>query len=100
MSLALRNELAGDKTNVKQKKRELSEEQKQEMKDAFKLLIQTKVKPWTVINERESTSKITFEEFNEVMSDLILEGDSHEELVEEFKLLHDDDSGNISLRNF
>ena len=36
MSLALRNELVVDKTKRK-KRRELSEEQKQEIKDAFEL---------------------------------------------------------------
>lgn len=43
MSLALCSRQ--NKCKKGKKKRELSEEQKQEMKDAFELLIQTKPKP-------------------------------------------------------
>uniref|UniRef100_A0A667GX63 Centrin 3 n=1 Tax=Lynx canadensis TaxID=61383 RepID=A0A667GX63_LYNCA len=89
MSLALRNELVVDKTKRK-KRRELSEEQKQEIKDAFELFDTDKdeaidyhelkvamralgfdVKKADVLKilkdyDREATGKITFEDFNEV----------------------------------
>ncbi|XP_042546936.1 centrin-3 isoform X2 [Dipodomys merriami] len=89
MSLALRSELVVDKTKRK-KRRELSEEQKQEIKDAFELFDTDKdeaidyhelkvamralgfdVKKADVLKilkdyDREATGKITFEDFNEV----------------------------------
>uniref|UniRef100_A0A8C6CJ65 Centrin 3 n=1 Tax=Moschus moschiferus TaxID=68415 RepID=A0A8C6CJ65_MOSMO len=89
MSLALRNDLVVDKTKRK-KRRELSEEQKQEIKDAFELFDTDKdeaidyhelkvamralgfdVKKADVLKilkdyDREATGKITFEDFNEV----------------------------------
>nr|KAF6440108.1 centrin 3 [Rousettus aegyptiacus] len=133
MSLALRNELVVDKTKRK-KRRELSEEQKQEIKDAFELFDTDKdeaidyhelksfplssshldkvamralgfdVKKADVLKilkdyDREATGKITFEDFNEVVTDWILERDPHEEILKAFKLFDDDDSGKISLRN-
>ncbi|XP_056680610.1 centrin-3 isoform X1 [Monodelphis domestica] len=124
MSLALRNELVVDKTKRK-KRRELSEEQKQEIKDAFDLFDTDKdeaidyhelkvkvamralgfdVKKADVLKilkdyDRESTGKITFEDFNEVVTDWILDRDPQEEILKAFKLFDDDDSGKISLRN-
>uniref|UniRef100_A0A8C3X777 Centrin 3 n=1 Tax=Catagonus wagneri TaxID=51154 RepID=A0A8C3X777_9CETA len=89
MSLALRNDLVVDKTKRK-KRRELSEEQKQEIKDAFELFDTDKdeaidyhelkvamralgfdVKKADILKilkdyDREATGKITFEDFNEV----------------------------------
>ncbi|XP_045652251.1 centrin-3 isoform X1 [Ursus americanus] len=117
-----RNELVVDKTKRK-KRRELSEEQKQEIKDAFELFDTDKdeaidyhelkvamralgfdVKKADVLKilkdyDREATGKITFEDFNEVVTDWILERDPHEEILKAFKLFDDDDSGKISLRN-
>ncbi|XP_041317640.1 centrin-3 isoform X1 [Pyrgilauda ruficollis] len=135
MSLALRNELSVDKTK-KKKRRELTEEQKQEIKDAFELFDTDKdrainyhelkvamralgfdVKKADVLKilkdyDRESTGKITFEDFNEVvfspaqnsiliktLTDWILDRDPQEEILKAFKLFDDDDSGKISLRN-
>ncbi|KAM5298192.1 centrin-3 [Ctenodactylus gundi] len=122
MSLALRGELVVDKTKRK-KRRELSEEQKQEIKDAFELFDTDKdeaidyhelkvamralgfdVKKADVLKilkdyDREATGKITFEDFSEVVTDWILERDPHEEILKAFKLFDDDDSGKISLRN-
>ncbi|KAB0399219.1 hypothetical protein E2I00_000075, partial [Balaenoptera physalus] len=116
------NELVVDKTKRK-KRRELSEEQKQEIKDAFELFDTDKdeaidyhelkvamralgfdVKKADVLKilkdyDREATGKITFEDFNEVVTDWILERDPHEEILKAFKLFDDDDSGKISLRN-
>ncbi|XP_052015861.1 centrin-3 isoform X1 [Apodemus sylvaticus] len=118
----LRGELVVDKTKRK-KRRELSEEQKQEIKDAFELFDTDKdqaidyhelkvamralgfdVKKADVLKilkdyDREATGKITFEDFNEVVTDWILERDPHEEILKAFKLFDDDDSGKISLRN-
>ncbi|XP_063279867.1 centrin-3 isoform X1 [Prinia subflava] len=152
MSLALRNELSVDKTK-KKKRRELTEEQKQEIKDAFELFDTDKDRAinyhelkssrisslleatvtWVVLDtllvmvtlfpvmvamralgfdvkkadvlkilkdyDRESTGKITFEDFNEVVTDWILDRDPQEEILKAFKLFDDDDSGKISLRN-
>uniref|UniRef100_A0A8C3V7L7 Centrin 3 n=1 Tax=Catharus ustulatus TaxID=91951 RepID=A0A8C3V7L7_CATUS len=122
MSLALRNELSADKTK-KKKRRELTEEQKQEIKDAFELFDTDKdrainyhelkvamralgfdVKKADVLKilkdyDQESTGKITFEDFNEVVTDWILDRDPQEEILKAFKLFDDDDSGKISLRN-
>ncbi|XP_009328587.1 PREDICTED: centrin-3 [Pygoscelis adeliae] len=117
-----RNELSVDKTK-KKKRRELTEEQKQEIKDAFELFDTDKdrainyhelkvamralgfdVKKADVLKilkdyDREATGKITFEDFNEVVTDWILDRDPQEEILKAFKLFDDDDSGKISLRN-
>ncbi|XP_040396081.1 centrin-3 isoform X3 [Cygnus olor] len=117
-----RNELSVDKMK-KKKRRELTEEQKQEIKDAFELFDTDKdrainyhelkvamralgfdVKKADVLKilkdyDREATGKITFEDFNEVVTDWILDRDPQEEILKAFKLFDDDDSGKISLRN-
>ena len=49
--------------------------------------------------DKAATGKITFEDFNEVVTDWILERDPHEEILKAFKLLDNNDSGKISLRN-
>ncbi|KAG9488009.1 hypothetical protein GDO78_007687 [Eleutherodactylus coqui] len=49
--------------------------------------------------DSEATGKITFDDFNEVVTDLILDRDPQEEMLKAFKLFDDDDSGRISLRN-
>ncbi|KAM8792517.1 centrin-3 [Eudromia elegans] len=116
------NELSVDKTKRK-KRRELTEEQKQEIKDAFELFDTDKdkainyhelkvamralgfdVKKADVLKilkdyDREATGKITFDDFNEVVTDWILDRDPQEEILKAFKLFDDDDSGKISLRN-
>ncbi|KAI1905369.1 hypothetical protein AGOR_G00015410 [Albula goreensis] len=122
MSLSLRTELAADRTKRK-KRRELTEEQKQEIKEAFELFDTDKdkeidyhelkvamralgfdVKKADVLKilkdyDREGTGKITFEDFTEVVTDRILDRDPREEILKAFKLFDDDDSGKISLRN-
>ncbi|XP_069607793.1 centrin-3 isoform X2 [Ranitomeya imitator] len=122
MSLVVRSELAVDKTK-KKKKRELSEEQKQEIKDAFDLFDTDKdkaidyhelkvamralgfdVKKADVLRilkdyDSEATGRISFEDFKEVVTDLILDRDPQEEMMKAFKLFDDDDSGRISMRN-
>ncbi|XP_044147382.1 centrin-3 [Bufo gargarizans] len=49
--------------------------------------------------DSESTGRIAFDDFNEVVTDLILDRDPQEEMLKAFKLFDDDDSGRISLRN-
>ncbi|NXC66673.1 CETN3 protein, partial [Anhinga anhinga] len=116
------NELPVDKSR-KKKKRELTEEQKQEVKDAFELFDTDRdrvinyhelkvamralgfdVKKADVLKilkeyDQEATGKITFEDFNEVVTEWILDRDPQEEILKAFKLFDDDDSGKISLRN-
>ncbi|XP_041093758.1 centrin-3 [Polyodon spathula] len=122
MSLSLRTELAVDKTKRK-KRRELTDEQKQEIKEAFELFDTDKdkeidyhelkvamralgfdVKKADVLKilkdyDREGTGKIAFDDFNEVVTDWMLDRDPQEEMIKAFKLFDDDDSGKISLRN-
>nr|XP_015215761.1 PREDICTED: centrin-3 [Lepisosteus oculatus] len=117
-----RTEIAADK-NRKKKRRELTEEQKQEIKEAFDLFDTDKdkeidyhelkvamralgfdVKKADVLKilkdyDREGTGKISFEDFNEVVTDWMLDRDPQEEILKAFKLFDDDDSGKISLRN-
>nr|ACQ58511.1 Centrin-3 [Anoplopoma fimbria] len=121
MSQSLRPELAADKTKRK-KRRELTEDQKHEIKEAFELFDTDKdkeidyhelkvamralgfeVKKVDVLKilkdyDREGNGKISFEDFNEVVTDRILERDPKEEIMKAFKLF-DDESGKINLRN-
>ncbi|RVE66171.1 hypothetical protein OJAV_G00123850 [Oryzias javanicus] len=121
MSLSLRADLA-DK-NKRKKRRELTEEQKDEIKEAFDLFDTDKdrqidyhelkvamralgfeVKKMDVLKilkdyDRDGKGKITFEDFSEVVTDRILERDPKEEILKAFKLFDDDESGKISLRN-
>ncbi|XP_064799116.1 centrin-3-like [Oncorhynchus masou masou] len=122
MSLSLRTELAVDKTKRK-KRRELTEEQKLEIKEAFELFDTDKdkeidyhelkvamralgfeVKKVDVLKilkdyNREGNGKITFDDFNEVVTERMLQRDPKEEILKAFKLFDDDDSGRISMRN-
>ncbi|CAG5114729.1 unnamed protein product [Candidula unifasciata] len=122
MSLSFRSDFALDK-NKKKKKRELTEEQKQEIKEAFDLFDTDKdreidyhelkvamralgfdVKKADVLKtlrdyDREGTGKISFDDFNEVMTDMMLDRDPQEEILKAFKLFDDDVTGKISLRN-
>ncbi|XP_067838926.1 LOW QUALITY PROTEIN: centrin-3 [Heptranchias perlo] len=122
MSLSLRTELAIDKTKRK-KRRELTEEQRREIKEAFDLFDTDKdkaidyhelkvamralgfdVKKADVLKilkdyDRDGTGKISFEDFNEVVTNWILDRDPQEEMLKAFKLFDDDDSGKINLRN-
>ncbi|XP_026875237.1 centrin-3 [Electrophorus electricus] len=122
MSLSLRNEPSADK-NKRKKKRELTDEQKDEIKEAFELFDTDKdkaidyhelkvamralgfeVKKVDVLKilkdyDKDGTGKITYEDFKEVVSDRILDRDPKEEILKAFKLFDDDDSGRISLRN-
>lgn len=122
MSFSLRGDFGLEKSKRK-KRRELTEEQKQEIKEAFELFDTDKdkfidyhelkvamralgfeVKKADVLkilrdNDRDETGKISFDDYNDVMTDMILERNPQEELAKAFKLFDDDDSGKISLRN-
>ncbi|CAL8276277.1 unnamed protein product [Merluccius merluccius] len=117
-----RTDLAAEKTKRK-KRRELTEEQKHEIKEAFELFDTDKdkeidyhelkvamralgfeVRKVDVLKilkdyDREGTGKISFNDFNEVVTERILERDPKEEILKAFKLFDDDETGNISLRN-
>ncbi|EDV25270.1 Centrin-3 [Trichoplax sp. H2] len=122
--MSLRTDYALDKGGKRRgKRRELTEEQKQEIKEAFELFDTDKdraidyhelkvamralgfdVKKADVLKvlrdyDREGTNKITFEDFFEVMTDWMLDRDPHEEVFKAFKLFDDDGTGKISLRN-
>lgn len=123
MSLSLRTPDFSKGKSSKSKRRELGEDQKQEIKEAFDLFDTDKdraidyhelkvamralgfdVKKADVVKilkdyDRESTGKITFDDFSEVMTDWMLDRDPQEEVFKAFRLFDDDDSGKISLRN-
>ncbi|XP_054613077.1 centrin-3 isoform X1 [Dunckerocampus dactyliophorus] len=116
------NDMLLDRSKRK-KRKELSEEQKHEIREAFELFDTDKdneidyhelkvamralgleVKKVDVLQilkdyDREGNGKITFEDFNEVVTELILERDPKEEIMKAFRLFDDDESGKISLRN-
>jgi len=105
------------------RRRELTEEQKQEIKEAFELFDTDKdnaidyhelkvamralgfdVKKADVLKilrdyDRDSTGKIQFEDFKEVTTDWMLDRDPQEEIFKAFRLFDDDNSGKISIRN-
>ncbi|TNN49252.1 Centrin-3 [Liparis tanakae] len=122
MSLSLRTELSADKSKRK-KRRELTEDQRHEVKEAFELFdtdrdqeidyhelkvamraLGFEVKKVDVLKilkdyDREGTGKICFQDFSEVVTDLILDRDPRDEASKAFKLFDDDESGRIGLRN-
>ncbi|XP_065118412.1 centrin-3 isoform X1 [Paramisgurnus dabryanus] len=121
-TFAIRTDLTADKSKRK-KRRELTEEQKDEIKEAFELFDTDKdkeidyhelkvamralgfeVKKVDVLKilkdyDREGTGKIKFDDFKEVVTDMILDRDPKEEILKAFKLFDDDETGKISLRN-
>ncbi|XP_060752523.1 centrin-3 [Tachysurus vachellii] len=121
MSLSLRADVSADKN--KKKRRELTDEQKDEIKEAFELFDTDKdkeldyhelkvamralgfeVKKVDVMSilkdfDRGGSGKITYDIFKEVVTDRILDRDPKEEVLKAFKLFDDDDSGKISLKN-
>ncbi|XP_063036063.1 centrin-3 isoform X2 [Agelaius tricolor] len=111
MSLALRNELSVDKTK-KKKRRELTEEQKQEIKDAFELFDTDKDRAINYHELKVAMRALGFDvkkadvlkilkdyDRESTVTDWILDRDPQEEILKAFKLFDDDDSGKISLRN-
>jgi len=123
MSLTLRGEHGSGDKPKRRKRRELSVEQKQEIKEAFELFDSDKdqminyhelkvamralgfdVKKADVLKvlqeyDREEVGKITFEDYNECMTEWILNRDPQEEMMKSFKLFDDDETGKISVRN-
>ncbi|XP_037122097.1 centrin-3 [Syngnathus acus] len=109
--------------NKRKKRKELSNEQKREIREAFELFDTDKdnevdyhelkvamralgfeVKKVDVMQilkdyDTRKTGKISFEDFNEVVSGLIQQRDPKEEILKAFRLFDDDESGTISLRN-
>ena len=104
-------------------RQELTEEQKQEIKEAFDLFDTDKtgtidyhelkvamralgfdVKKKEVLDlmheyDRDRSGAIEFLDFQEIMTHKIQERDPVEEILKAFKLFDEDNSGNISLRN-
>ncbi|KAM9734736.1 centrin-3-like [Menidia menidia] len=120
--LPLRAELPADRSRRK-RRRELTEDQKHEVKEAFELFDTDKdgeidyhelkvamralgfeVKKVDVLKilkdyDRGGTGKISFEDFSQVVTERILERDPVEEVLKAFRLFDDDESGSIGLRN-
>ncbi|KAM9794354.1 centrin-3 isoform X1 [Syngnathus typhle] len=116
-------QITSDEFEDKNKRKELSNEQKREIREAFELFDTDKdnevdyhelkvamralgfeVKKVDVMQilkdyDVRQTGKISFEDFNEVVSGLIQERDPKEEILKAFRLFDDDESGTISLRN-
>eukprot|EP00033_Pygsuia_biforma_P002031 GCRY01002259.1.p2 GENE.GCRY01002259.1~~GCRY01002259.1.p2 ORF type:complete len:179 (-),score=37.76 GCRY01002259.1:947-1483(-) len=103
---------------------ELTEEQKQEVREAFELFDTDKsgyidyhelkvamralgfdvkkkdvLKILAELDGKDQTSKIDFSEFQEIMTEKISERDPAEEIAKAFRLFDDDGSGKISLKN-
>lgn len=111
------------KSKPRRKRRELSSEQKQEMREAFELFDSDKdqminyhelkvamralgfdVKKADVLKvleeyDRDQIGKISFEDYFECMTEWMLSRDPHAEMIKSFKLFDDDDTGKITVRN-
>ena len=113
----------GKVVNKRRQRQELSEEQKQEIKEAFDLFDTDKtgtidyhelkvamralgfdVKKQEVLAlmkefDREGSGQIEYHDFLEIMTGKISERDPIEEILKAFKLFDEDNTGRISLRN-
>eukprot|EP00996_Jenningsia_fusiforme_P001642 NODE_2513_length_1181_cov_22.625442_g2295_i0.p1 GENE.NODE_2513_length_1181_cov_22.625442_g2295_i0~~NODE_2513_length_1181_cov_22.625442_g2295_i0.p1 ORF type:complete len:174 (+),score=54.12 NODE_2513_length_1181_cov_22.625442_g2295_i0:132-653(+) len=107
----------------RKKKLDLSEEQRQEIREAFELFDTDKnglldahemkvamralgfdVRKEEVLRllaevDRDGTNQIALQDFSDIMSEKISERDPREEMAKAFQLFDDDSSGKISLRN-
>ncbi|KAF8572478.1 hypothetical protein P879_00586 [Paragonimus westermani] len=108
----------------RRKRRELTPEQKQEIVEAFDLFdtdrdhslsyyefkvalraLGFELKKQEVLqilddyNIKEDGGNLTFDDFNEIVTDMILDRDPMTEIIRAFKLFDDDDSGRITYRN-
>uniref|UniRef100_A0A3Q4GD37 Centrin 3 n=1 Tax=Neolamprologus brichardi TaxID=32507 RepID=A0A3Q4GD37_NEOBR len=92
----LLTELMADKTKRK-KRRELTEDQKHEIKEAFELFDTDKDKEIDYHELKVITLMHVM--YGSAVTDRILERDPKEEIMKAFKLFDDDESGKISLRN-
>ncbi|KAF6022218.1 CETN3 [Bugula neritina] len=123
MSSARSEHSRADRVARLKRRRELTDEQKQEIKEAFDLFDSDKDrlidyhelkvslkalgferKKAEVLKilrdyDRNNSGKICFEDFNEVVTDMMLDRDPQEEMAKAFQLFDDDTSGKISLRN-
>ncbi|XP_053735118.1 centrin-3 [Synchiropus splendidus] len=121
--VAPRAEVSVDGDEEEKTTRELTEEQKHEIKEAFDLFDTDKdqeidyhelkvamralgfeVKKVDVLNilkdyDRRGTGRISFQDFSHVVSERMVARDPREEILKAFKLFDDDESGRISLRN-
>ncbi|CAH0389584.1 unnamed protein product [Bemisia tabaci] len=115
--------ISGTKKKLLQPKFELTEEQKQDIKEAFDLFdkegsgkIETKelkvairalgfepkkeeIKKMLSEVDKKQTGFITYREFLSLMTSKIAEKDSDEEIIKAFKLFDDDETGKISFKN-
>ncbi|TRZ03426.1 hypothetical protein DNTS_000420 [Danionella cerebrum] len=95
-------------------KPELTEEQKQEIREAFELFdtdasgkIEVKelkpkkeeIRKMIVEVDKDGTGKISFSDFQSMMTQKMAEKDSKEEILKAFRLFDDDETGKISFRN-
>ena len=109
--------------NNRKKRPELTEEQKQEVKEAFDLFDTDKngsidyhelkvamralgfdIKKAEVIKlmqeyDRNETGQVGFSDFVEIMTQKISERDPDQEIIKAFKLFDDDSTGKITLKN-
>merc|ERR1711879_216961 len=81
-NMALRKFNAGGK-----KQKELTEEQKQEIKEAFDLF------------DTDGSGTIEYPEFLKMMTHKILNRDPKDEILKAFRLFDDDETGKISFKN-
>ncbi|CAH8466903.1 unnamed protein product [Schistosoma intercalatum] len=65
----------------------------------FELKKQEVLKTLEDYNIKEDSGKLRFEDFNEIVTDMILDRDPVTEMVRAFKLFDEDDSGKITYRN-
>eukprot|EP00614_Pseudopedinella_elastica_P024807 CAMPEP_0172615600 /NCGR_PEP_ID=MMETSP1068-20121228/61099_1 /TAXON_ID=35684 /ORGANISM="Pseudopedinella elastica, Strain CCMP716" /LENGTH=249 /DNA_ID=CAMNT_0013420807 /DNA_START=47 /DNA_END=797 /DNA_ORIENTATION=- len=117
------NKKGGAKGGAKSKKFELTEEQKQEIREAFDLFdtdgsgtIDAKelkvamralgfepkkeeIKKMISDIDKDGSGTIDFSEFLEMMTAKMSEKDSREEILKAFRLFDDDETGKISFRN-
>lgn len=123
LGAADKNHQRGATVNKRKARQEISEEQKQEIKEAFDLFDTDKtgtidyhelkvamralgfdVKKQEVLNlmreyDREGSGQIEYHDFLEIMTQKIAERDPVEEILKAFKLFDEDNTGAISLRN-
>lgn len=117
------NEFCKKTSSKLQKSTEMNEEQKNDIKEAFELVdtkkegfIETKqlkfamralgfepkkeeIKKLIAEIDKESTGKISFEDFEKLMAKRLEEKDTNEEIMKAFELFDDDKTGKISFLN-
>ncbi|KAH7649065.1 centrin like protein [Cryptosporidium bovis] len=121
--LAVGNSTSGAVSRRRRLRNEISEEQKQEIKEAFELFDTEKtgridyhelkvamralgfdVKKAQVLElmreyDKSGSGHVEYKDFVEIMTQKILERDPREEILKAFKLFDDDNTGKISLKN-